>query len=170
MAVAQTTPDDGRPDVIVVDIWDASTPATDFSEAAGPALSREFAVAALRALTSMREWQQHLATTIRTSFPLSECRIADDRDKAADSLRLAALAASTEPDRTALRELAVNYDDVSRWSAEMVETNRNLDMAKYYVSPTSLDDDELYQKAATCENFLAPMFVSLRLAEDSACR
>jgi hypothetical protein len=48
------------------------------------------------------------------------------------------LAASTDPDRTALQELAANYDDLRRWSAQLVEANRKLDMAKYYMSPTAL--------------------------------
>jgi hypothetical protein len=173
MAIAQVTPDktgnNDRPEVIV-DVWVASIPAADSSEVTAPALSREFAVAALRALTSQRQWQQHLANSIRNGYPLAEYWIDYDCDRAADSLELAVLAASTGPDRTALQELTVNYDDLREWSAQIVEANRKVEMAKYYMSPTALDNDALFQKAAKCADFLAPMLASLRLSEDPACR
>lgn len=176
IAIGQATPDETKPgnndhpEVIVVDVWDASTPATGSLKAAGPLLSRDFAVAALKALTSLREWQQQLANAIRKGYPVPEYWIAYYRERAADSLALAAVAATTGPDRTALQELAVNYGDLREWSGQIVEANRNLDMAKYYMSSTALDDDALFQKAAKCESFLAPMFVSLRPGEDPACR
>jgi hypothetical protein len=59
IAIGQATPDktkpgnNDRPEVIAVDVWDASTPATGSLQAAGPLLSRDFAVAALKALTSL---------------------------------------------------------------------------------------------------------------------
>lgn len=176
MAVAQIPPastepaNDDHPDVFVVDVWAENTSPPELEETAGPVLSRAFATAALRALASLREWRQHIAFAIRNGYRLSEYCISDDRDRAADALRLAMLAASSDPDRIAVQELAVNYKDTRLWSDQLVEANRKLEMAKYYMSSTSLDDDELFQKTAQCADFLGPMFTSLRLGEDPACR
>jgi hypothetical protein len=156
--------DDGEK--IVVNVW-ASTPP---NEAPGPPLSRDFVIAGLRAMTALREWQGQLATTIRNGYPLAEDGIAVYRDRSADRLTLAAVAASTNADRAALNELAHQHENLSQWSNELVDANRNLELAKLYMSPEALEEDSLFQKTVECANFLAPMLASGHLREDVMCR
>jgi hypothetical protein len=177
MADAQVTSDNreagsGGTDasVIVVDVWADGSFSTSAPDGAGPRLSREFAMSGLASVTALREWQQHLAHTIRNGYPVAEYWIETDRERAADSLRVASLTVSAASDRTALQELAVHYEDLRRWSSQIVEANRKVELGKYYMSARALDDDALFQKATKCARFLAPMFASGRLGEDPACQ
>jgi hypothetical protein len=174
--IAQTDPqtseafDDGIEGVIVVNVWASSTsPLADSSDVQGPPLSKGFLAASLRTMTAFRQWQGHLSHTIRNGYPLAEHWIAAHRERAADRLILASLAASTDADRAALNELAKQFENLRRWSDSMVQANRKLDMAKFYMSPATMENDELFQKAAGCANFLAPMLASGHLREDSSC-
>lgn len=177
VAVGQTEPqtgdsfNDGSEGIIVVNVWASSTPPlADAGQPSGPPLSKDFLTASLRTMTAFRQWQGHLTHTIRNGYPLAEHWIAAHRERAADRLILASLAASTDADRAALTELAKQYENLRQWSDSMVQANRKLDMAKFYMSPATLENDELFQKAAGCANFLAPMLASGHLREDSACR
>lgn len=161
---------DGSEGVIVVNVWASSTPPlADTGELQGPPLSRSFVEASLRTMTAFRQWQGHLTHTIRNGYPLPEHWIAGHRERAADRLILASLAASTDADRAALNELAKQYENLRRWSDSMIQANRRLDMAKFYMSPSALENDELFQKASGCASFLAPMLASGHLRESSSC-
>jgi hypothetical protein len=104
---------------IAVTVWaTADTPSEQ-------RLSQDFAVAGFRATTLLRDWQGRIADTIRLHLPLSESRIAADRDQAADALRLAELLASNDADRAALEELRDLFQNFQRWSDALVEGNRN---------------------------------------------
>lgn len=66
------------------------------------ALSRGFVAYALNATARIRNWQSHLAFTLQDAHPFSDSWIASDRDQAADAVRLAAAAITSDNDRTAL--------------------------------------------------------------------
>ena len=161
---ARTDPVDNSEEKIGVTVWAAA------DTAAEQQLSQDFAAAALRATALLREWQRHIASTIRFGLPLCESCIAEDRDQAAEALRLATLLASKDADRTALQELLDLFENFQQWSDALVEGNRNGELGRYYMSPTGLNDDPVLQKTARCAQFLAPMLASGRLAEDASCQ
>jgi hypothetical protein len=161
----RSDPVDNSGGKIAVTVWAAADdPPTEQQ------LSQDFAAAGLRATTLLREWQGRIADTIRLHLPLCEPCIAADRDQAAEALRLAALLASKDADQTALQELRDLFQNFQRWSDALVEDNKKGDLGRYYVSPTALNDDPMFQKTADCARFLAPMLAAGRLAEDRSCK
>jgi hypothetical protein len=161
---ARSDPVDNSAEKIGVTVWAAA------ETAAGQQLSQDFTAAALRATALLREWQRHIASTIRFGLPLCESCIAEDRDQAAEALRLATLLASKDADRTALQELLDLFENFQQWSDALVKDNRNGELGRYYMSRTGLNDDPILQKTAQCAEFLAPMLASGRLAEDASCQ
>jgi hypothetical protein len=83
---------------------------------------------------------------------------------------LAELLASKDADRAALEELLELFENFQRWSDALVEDNRNGELGRYYMSPTGLNDDPIFQKTAECSRFLAPMLAAGRLTEDRSCQ
>lgn len=144
---------------------DSATPA----RADGAPLSRNFAATGLRAAELLRDWQQHIAFTFQNGYPLSEASISFDRERAADALRSAELAASTDADRAALQQLRNLFASLEHWSDGVVEDKRNLRLARYYMSATALEDDPEFQKNAKCVTFITSMLASKRLADTGSC-
>ena len=132
-------------------------------------LSRNFGTTGLRAAELLRDWQQHIAFTFQNGYPLSEASIFFDRDRAADALGLAALAASNDADRAALQQLRNLFANLQHWSDGLVEDKRNLRLALYYMSPTALDDDPVFQKNAECGRSIALMLASKQLPDAPSC-
>ena len=133
-------------------------------------LSRQFAPLALQAAAEIRNWQMHFAFTFKNGYPLSDFWIAYDRNRAADALALATLAAQREADRAALVQLDTLFVNVQAWSDARVEDNRNLRLANYYMSPSSLDNDEPFQRTVRCTDSLISKLVSGEWAEETICR
>jgi len=160
----RSNPVDNSEGKIAVTVWAAAdTPAEQ-------RMSQDFAAAGLRAATLLREWHGRIASTIRFHLPLCESCIAADRDQAAEALRLAALLASNDADRAALQQLLDLFEKFQLWSDALLEDNRTGELGRYYMSPTGLNDDPIFQKTAECARFLAPMLASGRLAEDRSCQ
>ena len=133
-------------------------------------LSRNFVANALKAAAQIRNWQSHLSFTLQNGYPLSDSWIASDRDQAADSVRLAAVAITSDTDRTALQQLVTLFVNVQSWSDARVDDERNLRLATYYVSHSALDNDESFQKNMDCTNSLTAMLASGRLEQGLPCR
>lgn len=176
-APAQNPPSQGdsatftRAETIVIYVWEAATPLAQAStEATDLRLSPGFASAGLGATATLRDWQAHIAYTIRNGYPLAESWIALDRDRADTALRQAAVMASTDADRMALRLLVNHFEDLRRWSAGLIDANRNLRLAEYYISETALENDPMFQKTSACGDFLASMLASGRFAEEASCQ
>lgn len=132
-----------RKDAIVVNVRGAAEPDPEASgSAVKAALSRDFAASALAAAAQIRNWQVHLAYSLKNGYPLSELWITSDRDRAADALELATLAAKREADRAALVQLNTLFGNVQGWSDARVDDKRNMRLAKYYMSASALDDDK----------------------------
>ena len=150
----------------------ASSAAADSAaaDANGPALSKGFVVASLRAMSAMRDWQGHLAYMIRNGYPLAEQWLEEDSNRAADTLVLAAQAASTRGDRSAIIELNNQYRNMQQWNDYIVNSKRNMQLANLYLTPNGLDGDPLFQKMVSCANFLTPMLASGRMSESTSCQ
>jgi hypothetical protein len=97
--------------------------------------------------------------------------IQTDLDAIDDSLRMAALAATNEADRESLQQLQSETNRLREWCDWLIDQNRNLRLANYFISPATLDNDERYQNTVACNNFLMSMLASGRLKEeDHSCR
>lgn len=150
---------------IVVDVWSSAR------EADPAMLSRGFAVAALNVASRLQFTQRRIANSIKRGFPLGEFWIQTDLDAIDNSLQTAALAVMNDSDRQALRELQNQSSRLRIWCDWLIEQNRELRLADYYISPARLDNDERFQSTVACNRFLISMLASGRLAEeDRSCR
>ena len=153
--------------IIVVDVW------STVNEADRPdKLSRGFAATALSAASRIQFTQRRITNSIKMGFPPGGgFWIQTDLDAIDDSLRMAALAATNEADRETLQQLQSETNRLRDWCNWLIDQNRNLRLANYFISPATLDNDERYQNTVACNNFLMSMLASGRLEEgDRSCR
>src|SRR5208337_3016997 len=107
-----------------------SEPAQTEADAGGSGMSGHFSATALHALSTLRSMRTDLAYTINNGYPLEKLWLAGDRNRAADALDLAALAASTEADHATLRELLEYFAALQHWSDELLVANREMRLAQ----------------------------------------
>jgi len=132
-------------------------------------LSREFMKAGIETLAQMREWATTLAYAIQNGYGVTDNWVADYREQAASSLRLATAAASTDSDRSALQLLNNEFESVRDWSNKLVEAKKSMDVGKYAVSPNALRDEPLSKKIIACGHFLATMLAGGEFQDDASC-
>ena len=162
----------GEP-TIVVDVWSTALQPPATSMKPDPArLSPRFAATALSAAARIQFTQRRITNSIRMGFPLGGgFWIQTDLDAIDDSLRAAALTATNDADREALQELQNQTNRLRDWCEWLMDQNRNLRLANYFISPGPLNNDERYQNTVTCNHFLMSMLASGRLQEeDRSCR
>ena len=132
-------------------------------------MSDGFMKSAVQALTTIKQWRSAVAYALQHGIPGDGSRLFIVRDRAAESLRLATVAASTDSDQNARQLLANHFDAVNAWSTQMVEARRSMSTANYSMSPDALDKDSQYQKTARCSDFLAVMLPSGKFEDEAAC-
>ncbi len=133
-------------------------------------LSNTFVVAALRSASTLRDWQDHLSTTIRNGYPPSNHWIGLDRNRAADALRLASLVASTDADKEVVEQLTSEFRTMEAWSTECLDGYKNLRLARYYMSPEALENDQQFQQSAQCTQTLLTVLSKGEVTEQPLCR
>jgi len=135
-----------------------------------PGLSIDFMRTAIQDLATIKEWYSRLAYAIQRGVPGDGSRVFIYRDKAAQGLKLATVAASNDPDQSALQLLTTHFNNVQRWSNTLVESRKSLGTANYSMSPNALNDDPLYQTITRCSQFLATMLAGGKFEDDgSSC-
>ena len=157
-------------ETIVVDVWSSTTSVaarTDQPEAGK--LSAEFAASALTATFRMQSTERKIENSIRRGFPLGEFWIQTDLEGIDDSLRLAALSVTNDADRDALQQLQSESNRLRQWSDWLIGQNRNLALTEYYISSSTLDNDQRFQNSVACTKFLISMLSSRTLADDNSC-
>lgn len=132
-------------------------------------LSRDFMLAGIEEIATIREWARTLAYAIENGYPITEHWAAQSREQAAHDLRLAAAAVSSDSDRNALQLLTNEFEAVRDWSNKLVQERKTMDTAKYAVSDSALRDDPRSQKIITCGHFLATMLGSGSFKDDPSC-
>jgi len=132
-------------------------------------LSRGFMMAGIETIAQMREWASTMAYAIQNGYAVTENWAADYREKAANSLRLASAAVSTDADRNALELLTKEFESVEAWSSHLVAAKKSMDTGKYSTSPNALREEPLSQKIITCGRFLAKMLGSAEFQDDPSC-
>ena len=135
--------------------------------------SRPFRSAAIEAMASMREWAGLLMVTVQNGYPVGNNMagntIAAYQGRAADRLALAAAAASTDEDFRGLELLRNEYNKGQGWSEKYVQARTSLSAANYTVTEHAFANDLEAQNIVQCGQFLADMFASGDLREDSSC-
>jgi hypothetical protein len=162
---------DGNQITLVFPSSTASASATtpEVEPPAPKGLSRGFMMAGIETIAQMREWASTMAYAIQSGYAVTESWAADYREKAANSLRLASAAVSTDADRSAVQLLTKEFESVEAWSNHLVEAKKSMDTAKYATSPNALREEPLSQKIITCGRFLAKMFGSAEFQDDPSC-
>lgn len=150
----------------------ASTPPAEEPSAPPPndsELSQEFMKAGIEEIALLREWASPIANAIQNGWPITGQWVNDYRERAANGLQMASVAASTNADRNALQLVTNEFDGVRKWSDKLIEAQKNMNTAKYSMSPGTLRNEPLSQKLITCYRFLSSMLGSGSFQDDSSC-
>ena len=129
-------------------------------------LSRSFLRAAIEAMSSMREWHAALSTAIQNQYPIAENWLANSRNQANVSLRLASTAAANDADRHAVQLLNNVFNSMKRLSDQYVAQAQS----HTYIPPDSLENDPLDQRIVSCGHSLAAMAASGQFQDDGSCQ
>ena len=127
--------------------------------------SREFLRAGIEEMATIREWRIALTNAVQNGFPIGDDWIAIYRGPALTNLRLAEVAASTDPDRSAYQLLSNEYENMKKLSDRFVAAHT----AQQYLPPDSLKDDALNLQILSCARSLATMAASGKFADDGSC-
>jgi hypothetical protein len=128
--------------------------------------SKEFLRAAIEEMAMIREWRIALTNAVQNGFPIGDDWMAIYREPALRNLRLAAVAASTDPDRSAYQLLSNEFDNMKKLSDRFVAAHT----AQTYMPPDSLKSDPLDQQILNCARSLAAMAAGGKFVDDGACR
>jgi hypothetical protein len=128
--------------------------------------SKEFLRAAIEEMAMIREWRIALTNAVQNGFPIGDDWMAIYREPALRNLRLAAVAASTDPDRSAYQLLSNEFDNMKTLSDRFVAAHT----AQTYMPPDSLKGDPLDQQILNCARSLAAMAAGGKFVDDGACR
>src|SRR5207237_8549851 len=118
-----------------------------------PGFSKDFLKAGIEEMSVIREWRIALINAIRQGYPVTEDWVASFRGQAQQNLRLVSVAASTDADRTGLRLLNNEFNNMKQLSNRFVEANRS----RTYVSLDALDNEHLDQKIMKCADYIEAM-------------
>jgi hypothetical protein len=152
-------------DRITVNVWSAAEP-----EQSPPIkVSTLFAAAGLNAAFKMENTERKIENSLRKGFPLGEFWIQNDLDIIDDSLKMAELSVANDADRQTLQELEKQSTRLRLWSNWLIDQNRNLALTEYYISSSTLDNDERFVNSVACTKFLVAMLSSRTLAENNSC-
>ena len=138
-------------------------------ESGANALSSNFMTAAIQDLALIRDWGTTLALAITKGAPGDGSRLVVPRDRAAEGLRLAKVSVTTDGDRYAMQLLTNHFDNVRTWQEHLVTARKSMSTANYSMSEDALSRDPVFQKLATCSEFLGTMLPNGTFSDNSAC-
>ena len=150
---------------IVVNVWSKSEP-----EGPEPVkMSSAFAAAGLSAAFKMELTERQIENSIKRGFPLGEFWIQNDLAEVDDALKLATLSVENDADQQALEELEKLNTRLRTWSDWLIDQNRHLALTEYYISSSTLDNDERFQNSVACTKFMVSMLSSRTLSQANYC-
>ena len=156
---------DDHEHTIVVDVWSNS----ELERPESVKVSSAFAAAGLNAAFKMELTERKIENSIRRGFPLGEFWIQNDLAEVDDTLKVAALSVANDADQQALQELEKQSTRLRTWSDWLIDQNRHLALTEYYISSSTLDNDERFQSSVACTEFLVSMLSSRTLAQANSC-
>ena len=143
------------------------------AESAPDRFSRSFTKAGIEAMASIREWGGMLQVIVENGYPvgraMSGTAIRAYQGRAADSVALAASAASNDSDNQGLELLRNEFNNVQTWSEAFIEARNSLSAVNLTTSESGLKNDPKAQEILGCGQFLAQMFASGSFQDDAAC-
>ena len=135
--------------------------------------SRPFMKAAIEAMASIREWGGTLQAIVLNGYPVGNTTAGNTimafQGRAADSVALAAAAASTDSDYRGLELLKNEFNNVQTWADGYAKARSSLNAADLSMSENQFNNDSEAQKVIHCGQFLAQMFAGGTLQDDAAC-
>jgi hypothetical protein len=135
--------------------------------------SRPFTRAAIEAMASIREWGGLLRAIVENGFPLGKASAGNTitafEDRAADSVSMAAAAASTDSDYKGLELLRNEFNSAQAWSESYVSARNSMSAADMTMSEHPVDNDQEAQKIISCGQYLARMFAGGTFQDNAAC-
>jgi hypothetical protein len=150
---------------------DASEPGHDNARKNG--FSPAFTRAAIEAMASIREWGGTLQVVVENGYPVGKAMAGNSirayEGRAADSIALAAAAASTESDHRGLELLTNEFKNLRAWAENFVDARNEMRAVNLTTSEHPLKDDDEAQKMMHCGQFLAQMFAGGTFEDDAAC-
>ena len=150
----------GRQFVLTLPGCEASARVTGEGDKAG--FSRPFMKAAIEAMGSIREWGGILQATVQDRYPLGTPMTGNTiiayQERAADSVALAAAAASADSDYRGLEVLRNEFNNLKAWTDRFFQARKSLTAQYMTLTDTPLQDDDEAQKIMRCGQFLAQMF------------
>jgi hypothetical protein len=132
---------------------------------ANSGFSKEFLRAAIEEMALIREWRSALVNSIENNYPVQQGWMESYRGRAATSLGLASVAASTDSDRSAAQLLSNEFDNMKVLSVNLLGERKMM----HIVSPENLNDDPVNQNILTCARSLASMAVGGQFVDDPSC-
>ena len=150
---------------IVVNVWSKSGP-----EGLEPVkVSSAFAAAGLNAAFKMELTERKIENSLRRGFPLGDFWIQNDLADVDDALKMAALSVANDADQQALQELEKQSTRLRSWSDWLIDQNKHRALTEYYISSSTLDNDERFQNSVACTKSLVSMLSSRTLAQANSC-
>jgi len=135
--------------------------------------SPTFTRAAIEAMASIREWGGMLQVIVENGYPVEKAMTGNTirayEGRAADSVGLAAAAASIDPDYQGLELLRNEFNNVQAWAESFVNDRNQMRAVDLTTSEHPLKDNEEAQKIIHCGQFLAQMFAGGTFQDDVAC-
>ncbi|MFZ0882800.1 MAG: hypothetical protein WAN14_05340 [Candidatus Acidiferrales bacterium] len=138
--------------------------------AGGPAnanagFSKAFLRAGIEEMATLREWHTALSSAIQNNFPVGQDWLSPFRQRAADNLRLASIAASTDSDRSGYQLLSNEMQNMSQLADKYLALRANLT----YIAQDALQNDDLNSRIVACGHALGAMAGSGQFVDDSSC-
>lgn len=128
--------------------------------------SREFMKAAIESMATMREWGGLLAATVQNYYPVDSAvrgnTIIAYQERAADTVRLASAAASTDSDRRGVQLLEIELSRIRAWADRLVAARKSLIATDLTTSETPLKNDEEAQNLLHCGQLVCRRYLSGR--------
>ncbi len=140
-------------------------------QASGPGgMSSNFMGSAVQALAAIKQWRLAMAYGITKGIPGDGAQIAILRDKAAEATRLAKVAVANDSDASAMQLLSNHFNSVMKWYDKLVQGRKQMTTGNYSMSQDALANDSLYQKIASCSDFLNMMIPGGTYSDDGTCQ
>jgi hypothetical protein len=150
---------------------DASEQAVD--DAGNTGFSPAFRRAAIEAMASIREWGGMLQVIVQNGYPLGKAMAGNTirayQGRAADSIALAATAASTDSDHRGIELLRNEFNNLQAWAESFVDARNSMRAVDLTTSEKPLNNDPDAQKIISCGQFLAQMFAGGTFEDNAAC-
>jgi hypothetical protein len=133
-----------------------------------PALTKDFASAAIATLAEMKEWRGAMGAMVTFGLAVDGSWAQVYHERVQASLEQATVAASTNSDHNALQLLTTQYANLAKWESMVVAERQNHNGART-VAANSLRDDPVLIKFSSCGRFLSTMLGSGIFADNPNC-